>query len=278
MASSIRSQVVPADARLDTIFSHFYCVQNPLDARAVPQKLLPTYERLLVVNFGPPIPLSNGQEPSVIELVGILGPLQHMLHYELPPGADLIVVNFTLDGFHRLQTQFLADHPAANDDAASEGLREAFQSVREQIVSLSSADRLAFISDYILLNTAPIGEATHALLESIPYFAESARDPIKVLAENQGVSTRSIQLRFRAHLGYSAKELARFLRFKKLLRQLCQSPGDPVNWMTYVDQFGYHDQSHLIKDFQHFLGLSPRRFLRESARGQVCFSRSGNHY
>lgn len=281
MASFVISEVVLADERLDTIFSHFYCVQTPQDAPTVPQQLLPTYERLLIFNFGPPIFLSTDSQPPVIDSVRFLDPLQHMLHYELPPGTDLIVVNFTLDGFHRLRTQLLANHhpiPHADDNAPPDGPLDALQSVWEQIAALSTTNRLAFISDYLFLNTAPTDETTRSLLQSVPHFDQAARDPVKVLADDQGVSTRSIQLRFQAHLGYSAKELARFLRFKKLLGHLCQSTGAPVNWMSYVHQFGYHDQSHLIKDFRHFLGLSPRQFLRESTRGQVCFSRSGIYY
>ena len=278
MASPTTSQVVAADPRLDQVFSHFYCVQQATDAPALPQQLLPTYERLLVFNFGPSIPVFAGPG-TAFGSVAVVGPLQQMLRYELPPGADLIVVNFTLNGFHRLTTQFLAKRQKVNENTDNEQpLHPEFRSVWEQIASLSQTERLAFISDYLFLNTAPPNEATHFLYESIPYFAEAAMDPVKVVADRQGVTTRSIQLRFQAQLGYSAKEIARFLRFKKLLQQLYQSRPESVDWMAQVQQFGYHDQSHLIKDFQHFVGMSPRQFMQELGRGGVCLSRSGAHY
>lgn len=258
------------------MFSHFYCVQQAADAPALPQQLLPTYERILIFNFGPPIPVFSEHGASSSSQINILEPLQQLLRYELPPGADLIVINFTLDGFQRLTAQFPDDQETNKRDDGR--LYAEFQSVYNQIKNLPQTERLAFISDYIFLNTAPSNEAALSLYESIPYFAEAVLDPVKVIAESQGVTTRSIQLRFQAQLGYSAKELARFLRFKKLVQQLCQSPAEAIDWMAQVQQFGYHDQSHLIKDFQHFVGMSPRQFMQELARGSVCFSRSGVHY
>lgn len=278
MASPTNSQVILADQRLDQVFSHFYCVQQATDAPALPQQLLPTYERLLIFNFGLPILVFSGQDASVFGPVTVLGPLQQMLRYELPPGADFIVVNFTLDGFQRLTGQILAESQKVGENTDEEKLRAEFQSVWEKIVSLPRTERLAFISDYIFLNTAPSNEATLSLYESIPYFAKATMDPVKVVADTQGVTTRSIQLRFQMQLGYSAKELARFLRFKKLVQPLCQLPSEAIDWMAQVQRFGYHDQSHLIKDFQHFVGMSPRQFMQELGQGGVCFSRSGVHY
>ncbi|GAB4021777.1 AraC family transcriptional regulator [Spirosoma koreense] len=280
MASPTNSQLIEADARLATVFSLFYCVQHSTQAEALEQQLLPNYEMLMLFNFGPAIPGLLGDEPYVVQQTAVLGPLQKLLTYTLPPGADLIVVNFTLNGFYRLlgvPMHQLRDAHEFDPDALIN--KSCFRDLWEEVAATPNlSDRLQRLSEYALTYLTPVDEATRSLMHSIPYFTHQAVDPIKALAETQRVSPRSIQLRFQTQLGYSAKELTRFLRFKKLLKALYQEYPAPVDWLNLVFTFGYHDHSHLIKDFQYFLGMTPRQFLRQLATGGVCISQSGKFY
>ena len=268
------SQVIKADERLATVFSHFYCVQQPPDAEPLEQQLLPNYEMLLGFNFGPPVSARLGDAAYVIEQTAVLGPLQKTLVYQLPPGADLIIVNFTLDGFYRLMGtpmhQFKtveAHHP---DDLLG---KTCFTDLWSQLARMpKQEDRLYFLTEYALAFVAPSNTAVLPLFDSIPYFQDSSVDPVKALAETHSVSIRSLQLRFQNYLGYSAKELIRYLRFKKVLHFLYQDYAAAIDWLELVARFGYHDQSHLIKDFRHFVGLTPRQFLKQLAQGGACIS------
>lgn len=280
MTTPTNSQLIEADERLTTVFSHFYCVQHAPAALPVQQQLLPNYEMLLVFNFGPDIPASVGDDQFVVRRTAVLGPLQKMLTYELPAGADLIVMNFTLNGFYRLlgipMHQFRAGE-LANPDVLLNN--SGFDALRQQLASLTDrTDRLGRISDYALAHLAPNDEAARSLRDSIPYFNQAAVDPVKAVAQRHQVSTRSIQSRFQTQLGYSAKELIRFLRFRKVLHLLCQRQPTPVDWLGLVFEFGYHDHPHLIRDFQYFVGLTPRRFLSRLAQGGVCLSKRGKFY
>ncbi|SFD68492.1 helix-turn-helix domain-containing protein [Spirosoma endophyticum] len=276
----MNSQVVEADARLATVFSHFYCVQQTLDASPLRQQLLPNYEMILAFNFGPEIPVSIGDNDYMVRKTAVLGPLQKVITYELPAGADLIVVNFTLNGFHRLlkvpMQQFSAGD-VYNPDVLLN--KNCFDDLWQQLASIPElSDRLQLLSEYALMFVAPVEPSAHPLMDSIPYFKESATDPIKALADTYQLSPRSIQLRFQAQLGYSAKELIRFLRFKKVLGFLFQAYPAPVDWLDLVLKFSYHDHSHLIKDFHYFLDMTPRQFLAQLAQGNVCISKPGKFY
>ncbi|GAB3998171.1 hypothetical protein GCM10028807_45140 [Spirosoma daeguense] len=262
------------------VFSHYYCVQQPRHAAPVIQQLLPNYEMLLVLNFGAEISFSLGDNQYVLQRTAVVGPLQNLLRYVVPPAADLIVVNFTLNGFYRLlgvpMNQF-----KATDWANADVLLDAtgFEWLWQQIASIDGQEeRLQRISQHIAANLSPVDEGAYSLLDSIPYFNQMQIDPVKALAERHQVSARRIQARFQTYLGYSAKELIRFLRFKKVINHLSQQTTDSIDWLAIVQEFGYHDHSHLIKDFQYFLGMTPRRFLRELMQGGVCVSKSGKFY
>ncbi|GAB3538855.1 DUF6597 domain-containing transcriptional factor [Spirosoma fluminis] len=276
----MNSQLIDADEQLATVFSHFYCVQ--LEAQDPPtlQQLLPNYEMLLVFNFGSEVPIRIGDEQHVIRQTAVLGPLQKVLAYELQPGANLIVVNFTLNGFYRLlrvPMHQLKGEGLHNPDVLLN--KSCFSDLWAQLVSMRNlADRLQLIREYTLNYAAPVDESTRSLLDSIPYFTNAALEPVNVLAGKHQVSTRNIQLRFRTQLGYSAKELVRFLRFKKVLAVLCQQPFDAVDWLSLVTQYGYYDHSHLIKDFQHYMDISPRQFISQLRQDGMCMSKPGRFY
>ncbi|KAA9345467.1 helix-turn-helix domain-containing protein [Larkinella humicola] len=276
----MNSQLIDADERLATVFSHYYCVQLSPEEQPVTLQLMPNYEMLLVFNLGPAIPIALGGATYVIQKTAVLGPLQKMLTYELPAGTDLIVVNFTLDGFYRLlgvSMQELKTGDWHDPDVLLN--KNCFSELWEQLAPLSElADRISLLNAYALTFVAPTNATSDSLRESIPYFRDAVVDPIKVLAETQQVSARRIQMRFQTHLGYSAKELTRFLRFRNLLNLLTRQHPQPPDWLNLVLTFGYHDHSHLIKDFQYYLGLTPRQFLKQLAQGNVCISKTGRFY
>ena len=274
------SQLIDADERLERVVSHFYCVQLSPHDHPQSLQLLPHYEMMLVFNFGPEIPISLGNEKYTVQKTAVLGPLQKMLTYELPTGADLMVANFTLDGFYRLlgvPMQHLKTGDLHDPDVLLD--KSCFIDLWEQAAhTLDLADRIRLLTEYALAYLAPSDAGAEPLLDSIPYFRDSTLDPIKALAQTRQVSPRSIQLRFQSHLGYSAKEMTRFLRFRKVLTFLTERGPQPPDWPDLVLTFGYHDHSHLIKDFQYYLGFAPRQFLKQLALGGVCISKTGRFY
>ncbi|RAK03104.1 helix-turn-helix protein [Larkinella arboricola] len=276
----MNSQLIDADKQLVTVFSHYYSVQLTREEQPVTLHLMPNYEMLLAFNFGPGIPISLGDADYIIGQTAVLGPLQKRMTYELPAGADLIVVNFTLDGFYRLLGVSMQQLRAGDLHDPDVLLNNTcFRDLWERLAHTPQlTDRIDLLNDYILTFIAPFDAVSESLMESLPYFRDAAVDPVKALAQTQQVSPRSIQLRFQTHLGYSAKELTRFIRFRKVLGFLTQHYPPTPDWLDLVLRFGYHDHSHLIKDFNYYLGMTPRRFLKQLVQGSICISQAGRFY
>lgn len=272
-------KLIEADDRLARVFSHVYAVQQPPDAPTVHQQLLPNYEMLLAFTFGPALPLWLGDSSYTVRRTAVIGPLQKLLRYDLLPGTDLFVVVFTLNGFYRLFGKALQPGSGAElygDDVLIEP--HFANGLWTQLAAMPSLDdRVQCISDYALQHLAPADQITQTLFDTIPYFRHTLVDPIKAVAQQQHLSTRTLQLRFQQQLGYSAKELTRFIRFKKLITQLLAHPTQP-DWSDLVFTYGYHDQSHLIRDFQHFTGLTPSAFIKQRAGQTMCISQPGKFY
>lgn len=271
------TQLIEADDRLARVFSHFYVVQQPADAPTVTQQLLPNYEMLVVFNFGAELPVWLGANTYTVRRVAIIGPLQKLLRYELRAGAHLMVVVFTLNGFYRLFGKLLRQPGSTATDVV---LNPNFLTdLWTQLAELPTTEgRTQRFSDYALTHLAPTDGTMQPLLDTIPHFRHTFVDPIKAVAQQYNLSPRTVQLRFQHQLGYSAKEMIRFIRFKNLIAQLMNQQTTPPDWADLVVTYGYHDQSHLIRDFQQFTGLSPSAFVKQLAEQNLCISQPGKFY
>lgn len=155
----------------------------------------------------------------------------------------------------------------------------AFDSIWHELAHLpTQTERLQHIDGYLITHLKSIGEPAHSFIDSIPLFNQTVVDPVKAIAAARGVSTHRVQLQLQTNLGYSAKELMRFSRFKQLIHYLIGQTNVPVDWLTLVDQFNYHDHNHLIRDFRYFLSMKPRQFIEQMRRRTICMSQSGKFY
>jgi AraC-like DNA-binding protein len=86
----------------------------------------------------------------------------------------------------------------------------------------------------------------------------SAQDLVKLI----GYSERQIERKFKKQVGITPKTLSRIVRFQKFLATT-RTP----NTLTLADAAaacGYYDQSHFIRDFTKFSGVSPMKYLSGS--------------
>ena len=75
------------------------------------------------------------------------------------------------------------------------------------------------------------------------------------LASHAGLSSRQFERRFADVLGISPKLYARIIRFEAAVRK--KAVSSCINWTTVAHELGYHDQMHMIHDFQLLSGESP---------------------
>jgi len=74
------------------------------------------------------------------------------------------------------------------------------------------------------------------------------------LASHTGIGLRQFERRFVHDMGISPKLYARIIRFEGAMRRRSCSG---LNWTQIAHQLGYHDQMHMVHDFQSLSGESP---------------------
>lgn len=90
--------------------------------------------------------------------------------------------------------------------------------------------------------------------------------PLTILMADNSMKNRSLRRHFSKRIGASPKYIARLVRAHFLWRKIESSKV--VDFQDIVFEYGYFDQSHLIKDFKSIFGEAPLYFLKRN-REQV---------
>lgn len=103
-----------------------------------------------------------------------------------------------------------------------------------------------------------VREPGPAVQAALALYRGPGRVNIGELAEQLGLSPRTLERQFRAEVGLPPKALARLIRFKEAHNRLWLDPTLSLTTLAY--DLGYADQAHFTRDFRSFADLNPRAF------------------
>ncbi len=83
---------------------------------------------------------------------------------------------------------------------------------------------------------------------------------VETIAERTGLSLRQIERISMRSYGMSPKQVIRKFRFLRTVSTLAKSPD--ASWRDMIDVL-YYDQSHFIRDFKQFTGLTPTEYQKK---------------
>ncbi|WP_407568682.1 helix-turn-helix domain-containing protein [Deinococcus altitudinis] len=119
------------------------------------------------------------------------------------------------------------------------------------------------------------GVGVRAAVQLYPADGMMVGEPVRMadLAEELGVSPRTLERQFLQEVGIGAKTLSRLIRFETAYNTLSGAPQTPLASLAY--EMGFADQAHLTREFRALSGLTPGHFARlAGARGQPEFEGS----
>jgi AraC-like DNA-binding protein len=133
--------------------------------------------------------------------------------------------------------------------------------LRERLCeATTSAERFQLLQEYLLKCLAHGAEQHYAVSAALEMFGKNQAGPIvREAAKYLGLSQRRFIEVFKAEVGMTPKLFSRIQRFQQTRTFIQQHPSP--NWATLALDLGYFDQSHLIREFLEFSGLSPTDYL-----------------
>lgn len=259
---------VPED--FEEVFSHFYFAENK-SGETITKTLLPTFQTILVFNFGANALLYSQKNTQIkINKCIILGPIKHGFDYALPLNSEILVANFKDDAFYRFFGETsVAEHLPMNPDALLQD--NCFITLWNDLNKIKDTNSrvhhlLEFCKPYLRNRTT--------IAKQLAGFADGTLNPVKTVAKDNSQTERNIQLYHKKYFGYSSRELGRYQRFLRAIHliQNIATDSSKIDWFEIISECGYYDQSQLIKDFRHYIKLSPTKYLK--FQQDICNAKS----
>jgi AraC-like DNA-binding protein len=88
---------------------------------------------------------------------------------------------------------------------------------------------------------------------------DSELETVADLAGRVGMNLRSLERLCKRAFGFPPKLLLRRQRFLRSLARFLLDPS--LKWLSALD-YQYHDQSHFVRDFKRFMGMSPSAYAK----------------
>jgi AraC-like DNA-binding protein len=228
------------------------------------EAILPNGAIELMVNFGPTQKVHAYGERTVDESFRrywLAGIQDQPLVIGSPHGTDHLGVRFRPGGAHAffdvpmdaVSNQVL-DLDLVLSPGPCEELRERLEAIPGDLARAREVERW-------------LGERRYAVH---PYFATVRRAldllqasgfgiDVGELCDRVGLSNRQLIAQFRTVVGLTPKTLSRIGRFNAVVRAAQSRPR--VEWANLAYSFGFADQSHLVREFNRFAGVTPTEYL-----------------
>lgn len=211
----------------------------------------------------PPVEILSGPNVYLFftpESAFIQGAGHNKFEYNpITPGV-IAGVKFKPGGFHAFLQRSLSELSIAAAPVASV-FPKADESFRGTLLRQADETIVHMIED-LLRSSSPkadkhlgiVAEITKALA------SDSSLRTVGATAQAFGMSERSLQLLFRAHVGVGVKWIIARRRLLEAVERR-QSLPRPT-WAELAAELGYSSQSHFSRDFKEVIGLSPSEYLK----------------
>lgn len=94
------------------------------------------------------------------------------------------------------------------------------------------------------------------ITQSLQWLEHHEKPNIEKMAGQLAISKRTLERTFKAAIGISPKQFAGIIRTQHFLKAL---KTEKLTRLAY--EFGYYDQSHLIRDFKTKTGITPGKYF-----------------
>ena len=129
----------------------------------------------------------------------------------------------------------------------------------------TSAGRFRLLQEALLGRLWHGAEQHYAVSAALEMFGKNQAGPtVREAAKHLGLSQRRLIQVFKAEVGITPKLFSRIQRFQQTRTIIQQNPSP--NWAALASDLGYFDQSHFIREFLEFSGLSPTDYLKRHRR------------
>jgi hypothetical protein len=188
------------------------------------------------------------------------GPTSRATRFRLGSGRSW-GIGLLPQGWAALTGAQAADYADRFVDGAADPAFAPFAPLAAALAAASGdfAEELALIEahmEQVLSDAAPVDPAIAALHAAL---LDPATLTVADIAARTATTVRSVERLSLRAFGFPPKLLLRRQRFLRSLERFMLDPS--LKWLGVLDPH-YHDQSHFVRDFRRFMGMSPSDYAK----------------
>jgi len=140
----------------------------------------------------------------------------------------------------------------------------ALMDLEVEIANQTAVDRMASVFDRFFMQRMSDEVADEPSIARLLERIRERQGALSIMewASDHAIDPRTLERRFVARIGMTPKQYARIARFKQSYRRLGMDRA--CERATYLEP--YYDESHFNREFRHFLGTSPMKWVNHAAR------------
>jgi AraC-like DNA-binding protein len=220
-------------------------------------------EHILNFEFGvlPIAELGDASRFTIHPLSVVGASAYRPLNFHMPPGTESFAIYLqplALWQLFRLPLGSFVNHDYDGYAVLGE---EGHQLWHRMAETPHFAERVTLAESYLLRKVLNAQPNTSVMSAARYMFRARGARRLEDVAGKLSLGPRQFERNFLREIGLSPKLYSRVARFQAVLDTRMRCPD--TCWASLANQFGYHDQMHMIKDFQKLSGLSPERLLMD---------------
>lgn len=256
---------IPPHPLLNNMIECYWVMRNKGQSSFVHrERVISDLSMEIFFNFGSPYTrneLDHASQPEVVKGSHLIGLRKKAIMISQSDKINIMAVRFKPGGLSRLLRRPLSEftHQIVK-------IEEIFGSeaaiLEEHLYELGTdRSRADFLDTFFLQMYYPEGSRSlygdHRMLQFITdwIFKTSGTLPVQSICQELNIGYKKLERMFKKHIGIPPKLFCRIVRFHSTISALLMSSRSDLL------QYPFYDQSHLIKEFHQFAGLSPRQFL-----------------
>ncbi|MDX1940363.1 MAG: AraC family transcriptional regulator [Saprospiraceae bacterium] len=265
LSTDFSMQFFPAAQDLQPFVKDFIAVSDRRPIGIAGERFLPDGNFMLVINLENGYLTKNAEHSSSIQEVakGYLHTHQQRAYY-LHRNGDYrgIVVHFTPEGMYHLLHSSLSELPLNAVFEVETLFGKWSKNLVEQLLEYASpAQQVAYLEQIFRKKLSITGLNDKTIPNLIQWINKlHGNISVEEIAQKAHTSRKTLERHFQQRVGLNPKQYLRTIRLRRAYTQLCM--GQPNDIMDLVLDNGFYDQTHLIKEFKRFIGLTPTGLLK----------------
>lgn len=207
----------------------------------------------------------------------VTGPTSRAAHFRMRSGRCW-GIGLLPAGWAALFAAQAGDYADRFVDGMTDPVFAAFVPLAEALAASDGdyARELALIEAHVAALFAAAGPPDPAIARLTDALLDPELVAVAPLADRLGMTVRSLERLSCRAFGFPPKLLLRRQRFLRCLARFMLDPT--LGWLGSLDCH-YHDQSHFVRDFRRFMGMSPSAYAKldkpilvAAARGRMAIA------